>query len=66
MSKRMSIAIALLIAVMWTASTILDAVSKSYEPRPEIGPLMVAVAAFAFANGTIGRVKVVRKDEGEG
>lgn len=55
MSKRMSIAIALLITVLWALSTILDAVSKSYEPRPELGPLMVAVAAFAFANGTLGR-----------
>ena len=59
----MSIAIAMLIAVMWTVSTILDAVSKSYEPRPEIGPLMVAVAAFAFANGTLGR-KIGKEDEG--
>lgn len=54
-SNRISLAIAILIAVIWTASTILDAVSKTYEPRPEIGPLMIAVAAFAFANGTIGK-----------
>lgn len=64
MSKRMSIAFALLIGVMWTLSTILDAVSKSYEPRPEIGPLMLAVGAYAFANGTIGRI--IRRDEHDG
>lgn len=61
-SNRISLIIALLITVIWTISTVLDAVSKSYEPRPEIGPLMIAVAAFAFANGTIGNKKNEKDD----
>ncbi len=63
MSNRMSIAIAILISVVWTVSTIFDAVNKTYDPRPELGPLMLAVAAFAFANGTLGK-RFERKDDG--
>lgn len=47
-SERTATVIAGVIVVLWVASFILDATSRSYDPPASIHALMMAVAGWAF------------------
>jgi len=48
--RRLIIAIAILITVVWAVSFVADAVNKTYEPPPSVHPLMLMVAGAAFGS----------------